>query len=111
MAGVEYYRHFKGGHYRAIGEAEHTETGERLVLYQKAEELTGQVWARPYDMFHGTTEDGTPRFQKMERCPDCGGDGKGHCKDPQCGDSTWDHYCGEGGTCSTCKGVGGISSE
>jgi len=41
-----------------------------------------------------------------QKCPDCYGDGRGHCKDPQCGDSTWDHYCGEGGTCLTCKGTG-----
>ena len=27
------YRHYKGGHYRALGIAEHETTGERFVIY------------------------------------------------------------------------------
>lgn len=27
------YRHYKGKYYQVLGEAEHTETGERLVVY------------------------------------------------------------------------------
>lgn len=43
------YRHFKGGEYEILNIAEHTETGERLVIYIDVQ--TNKYWARPYDMF------------------------------------------------------------
>ncbi len=39
------WKHFKGGIYRVIGLAEHTETGECLVIY--TDETSGHIWARP----------------------------------------------------------------
>lgn len=47
--GAEYI-HFKGNHYRVINIAEHTETQEKMVVYQA---LYGdfKIYARPYDMF------------------------------------------------------------
>lgn len=42
------------------------------------------------------------------KCRGCDGQGTvaTHCQDPQCGDSTWDHDCGDGSkTCPTCKGT------
>lgn len=46
------YRHFKGGYYRLIEVAKHTETKERLAIYHKVHE-PGRLWARPLAMFAG----------------------------------------------------------
>lgn len=45
------YRHFKGGEYKIITIAEHTETGEMLVIYRDIHKPNIPVYARPYDMF------------------------------------------------------------
>lgn len=62
------YKHYKGNEYEVIGEATHTETEERLVVY-KSLYPPFTLWARPYDMFFETvTMDGQtiPRFLKVE---------------------------------------------
>lgn len=44
------YKHFKGTLYKVIGVAAHTETGETMVVYHRADDAN-QLWVRPMDMF------------------------------------------------------------
>ena len=46
----QFYRHFKGGLYQVAAIATHTESGEKLVIYQ-ALYPPYKTCARPYDMF------------------------------------------------------------
>ena len=66
------YRHYKGGEYTVIGVAQHSETGEALVVYQPEYGERG-LWVRPLSMFTErveTTEGLIPRFQPIEGAPD-----------------------------------------
>lgn len=62
---TKYFRHYKGKYYQYIGEAIHSETLERMVIYRA---LYGErkTWARPYGMFFEsvmlTTGECVPRF-------------------------------------------------
>lgn len=61
------WRHFKGGVYRVLYLAKHSETGEDLVIYT-SNDGDGTVWARPASMWLETVErDGKsqPRFELM----------------------------------------------
>lgn len=51
------FRHYKGNYYRILHVATHTETLERMVVYEQLhtnEYPHGHVWVRPFDMFHET---------------------------------------------------------
>lgn len=45
-----FYRHFKGNLYQVIGIATHSETEEKLVVYQ-AQYGEHRLFVRPYQMF------------------------------------------------------------
>ena len=58
------YRHYKGGEYTVLGVAQHSETGEALVVYRPEYGERG-LWVHPLKMFTETvtTPGGeTPRF-------------------------------------------------
>ena len=66
---LKYYRHFKGGKYVLLAEAQESESLEEVVVY-KALYGEGKVWVRPKAMFYGTTmKDGVevPRFQEISK--------------------------------------------
>lgn len=42
----EVYRHFKGNYYKIVTVGVHTESGERLVVYESMSD--GRIWVRPY---------------------------------------------------------------
>ena len=62
------YRHYKGGEYTGIGVAQHSETGEALVVY-RPEDGECDLWVRPLSMFQESVEtpDGVvPRFAVID---------------------------------------------
>ncbi len=48
-----HYRHYKGGEYRVVGLARHSETEEVVVVYQALYGERG-LWVRPAAMFNET---------------------------------------------------------
>ena len=62
------YRHYKGGEYTVMGVAQHSETGEALVVYRPEYGERG-LWVRPRAMFQESVETpgGTiPRFALID---------------------------------------------
>ena len=58
------YRHYKGGEYRVVDLARHSETQEWMVVYQCLRD-NASLWVRPHEMFIETVIiDGVeqPRF-------------------------------------------------
>lgn len=49
-----FYRHFKGVPYYVMCNAEHSETGEKIVVYKSMKD--GKTYVRPYDMFHSDVD-------------------------------------------------------
>jgi thioredoxin 1 len=60
------HKHYKGGLYRVIGTALHTETQEKLVVYEHVFPHEKALYVRPADMFYGNLEDGTVRFAPLK---------------------------------------------
>lgn len=46
------YTHFKGGKYRLISVGRHSETNEKVIIYQSF--ATGEVWVRPLESWTST---------------------------------------------------------
>ena len=62
------YRHYKGGEYMVMGIAQHSETGEALVVYRPEYGDRG-LWVRPLSMFQESIETPggvVPRFALID---------------------------------------------
>lgn len=62
MLKIGRYRHYKGKFYEVIGIAEHSETGEKLVVYRPEYGERG-LWVRPLEMFTEILPSGEKRFE------------------------------------------------
>ena len=60
------YRHYKGGEYRVIGTARHSESDELLVVYQCLYD-NASLWVRPLAMFMETVTVGAEQLPRFER--------------------------------------------
>ena len=65
------YQHYKGNYYQVLYVAKHSETEEKLVVYQQ---LYGDnsVWVRPYDMFNEYIEKDGKKLKRFEPIPSFG---------------------------------------
>ena len=65
------YRHYKGQTYTVIWVAQHSETGEALVVYRPEYGARG-LWVRPLSMFQeqvATPDGNVPRFDLIAPLP------------------------------------------
>ncbi|QQR49451.1 DUF1653 domain-containing protein [bacterium] len=69
------YQHYKGKRYKVLGVVNHSETLEKLVLYQALYESEGfgkdALWVRPLEMFMEDIDFKgmkIPRFQMVNPC-------------------------------------------
>lgn len=63
--GLATHRHYKGGLYRFLSEARHSETGETMVVYEHLWPHARGLWVRPAELFYGALDDGRARFQRL----------------------------------------------
>ncbi len=58
------YKHFKGNEYEVLGFANHSETGETMVIYRA---LYGEqaVWVRPASMWNEKVERDGKTYQRF----------------------------------------------
>ena len=61
------YRHYKGGEYRVIGTARHSESDELLVVYRCLND-NESLWVRPLAMFLETVVVDDQELPRFIRC-------------------------------------------
>ena len=59
------HQHYKGGLYRVIGTATHSETLEQMTVYEQLWPKARSLWVRPAAMFDETLPDGRRRFRAL----------------------------------------------
>lgn len=60
-----FYKHYKGNVYEVVGEAIHTETEERLVVYRPIVGDLSRIYVRPVNMWNDIV-DGKKRFERID---------------------------------------------
>jgi hypothetical protein len=63
MGGI--YQHYKGGKYEVLTMANHSESGEALVIYKSL--LFGSIYARPLSMWFDVVEEARPMKEEVIR--------------------------------------------
>ena len=63
------YRHFKGGVYRVLFCALHSETCEEMVVY-RSEDEEGKCWVRPASMWNDTVVRDGKEYTRFTRTGD-----------------------------------------
>jgi hypothetical protein len=61
------YRHYKGGEYRVIGTARHSETDELLVVYRCLYD-NDSLWVRPLAIFMDSVIVSGQKMPRFARC-------------------------------------------
>jgi hypothetical protein len=59
------YRHFKGGEYKLLSVARHSETEELLAVYRSVEDRE-TIWVRPLEMFTGMVDHADAKLPRFE---------------------------------------------
>lgn len=59
------HEHYKGGLYRVIGVARHSETEESMTVYEQLWPKEPSLWVRPTAMFNERLENGQLRFAPL----------------------------------------------
>jgi hypothetical protein len=59
------YKHYKGNEYRVLGIATHSETLEKMVVYQALYGTYG-IWVRPINMWNETVEVNGQQVKRFE---------------------------------------------
>jgi hypothetical protein len=65
-AALATHRHYKGGLYRLIGAARHSETEEPMIVYEHLWPHERGLWVRRAHLFTDTLADGRPRFEALD---------------------------------------------
>ena len=101
------YRHFKGGLYKLLNIAKHSETGEMLCVYECVEPgvntnclcKAGDVWVRPMEMFFSEVDhEKYPDVEQKYRMEYVKDD---HESLMECA-KTISHYCEQNPGCTGC---------
>ena len=59
------YKHYKGNEYRVLGVATHSETLEKMVVYQALYGTYG-IWVRPINMWNEVVEVNGQQVKRFE---------------------------------------------